>query len=318
METIKISQSRVKTWRQCQFAYYQKYVQGLRKKVVKRPFTFGGIVHELIEEYANHRDPFKKLDEIKKEKGQLFDQEIELYGDIIEDIRNIMIEYFQYWGDDSLLYLRRNHRYAEHEFNIDIGNGIIFHGKIDAIAKTPNKLLWVVEHKTFKRMPDNDERWRNLQSAVYLKALQMTGLGEADGICWDYIHSGVPEVPKVLKSGKLSEAKLNTLPNVIKRYAEEQGYDLNFSKKLLESAQQNLTNYFIRIFTPINQDIVDNVYRDFVDSARELVENHGNKKVKNIGMHCKFCDYEPICRAELTGSDVDVIIKSQYKTEQKG
>jgi hypothetical protein len=292
-------------------------VEFLKKKVVKRPFTFGGIVHELIEEYANNRDPFKKLDAIQAEKGKMFEAEFELYGDIIEDVRSIMTEYFEYWGDDSLMYLRRGNRYAEHEFNIEIADGIIFNGKIDAIAKTPNKLLWIVEHKTFKRMPENDERWRNIQSAVYLKALQITGLGEADGMCWDYIHSGSPEVPKILKSGKLSEAKLNTLPSVIRRYAEEQGYDPNFSKKLIDAAQQNIPNYFMRVFTPINQNIVESVYKDFIDSAQELIENHGKKKVKNIGMHCKWCDYEPICRAELTGSDVDMIIKGQYKIEKR-
>jgi len=315
---VKVSQSKIKTWRQCQFAYHQKYVELLRKKTIKRPFTFGGIVHELIEEQANNRDPFKKLDAIEAEKGKMFQEEYELYGDLINDIRNIMMEYFEYWGDDSLFYLRRGGRYAEHEFNIEIADGIIFTGKIDAIAKTANKLVWVVEHKTFNRMPANDERWRNIQSAVYLKALQITGLAEADGMCWDYIHSGAPEVPRTLKSGKLSEAKLNTLPGVISRYAEEQGYDPNFSKKLIDAAQQNLSNYFIRVFTPINQSIVESVYKDFIDSAQELVENHGKKKVKNIGMHCKFCDYEPICRAELTGSDVDMIIKGQYKVENKG
>ncbi len=65
----------------------------------------------------------------------MFQEEYELYGDLINDIRNIMMEYFEYWGDDSLFYLRRGGRYAEHEFNIEIADGIIFTGKIDAIAK---------------------------------------------------------------------------------------------------------------------------------------------------------------------------------------
>src|SRR5690606_31224829 len=108
-------------------------------------------------------DPFAIIDEMDPSQMKLFAQEKEEYGEILKDTRRIMTEYFEKWEDDGLVFTRLKGRSAEHEFEVEILPDVIFNGKIDAIGKR-NGLRWLVEHKSFKRMPNDDDRWRNLQS----------------------------------------------------------------------------------------------------------------------------------------------------------
>lgn len=311
--TINISQSKVKTWRQCRRQYHFKFVQMLRKKKVKRPFTFGRIVHEMIEAQAEGDDPFEHLDKLELDKGAYFRREIEMYGNIIEDIRDIMTEYFDYWGD-SLVYLRKNKRSSEHEFRIELMKGLWFTGRIDAVG-TAKKMRWVVEHKSFSRMPNDDERWRSVQASVYFRALQIMGFPECDGVLWDYIGSKPPMTPEMLKNGKMSQKKLHTLPITLNRFITENNLKKADYREYLKTAAERRSDYFIRWFNPVKRDVVQSVWDDFLETAIEMAELHGKSKARNIGRHCSWCDYEGPCRAEMQGSDVDFLISREYVKE---
>lgn len=308
---FQVSQSKVKTWRRCRYAYHLRYVDKLRKKRKSRPLQFGSIVHEMLEAHANGDDPFERLDAIDLENGDLFRGEQEMYGDLIEDIGIIMTEYFEHWEDEALFYVRRQGKAAEHEFEVEIADGIVATGKIDAIAKARG-LRWIVEHKTFTKVMSEDHRWRNLQSAVYTRMIDMLGWTPVDGMLWDNIRSKPPMAPEVLKSGKLSQRSLDTLPTKLLRTLKELELDPRDFTHMIESAEKNRETYFKRMFTPTKKRVVDSLFGDFVETAREMSELHGRVKSKNIERHCDWCDYEPICRAELQGLDVDFVKEREF------
>lgn len=315
---FKVSQSKVKTWRRCRRAYHNKYVLGLKRRRVKRPFKFGNIIHSMLEAHANGDDPFDVLNTIALEEHKLFAAEKEMYGDIIEDIGIIMRNYFDYWGEDSIYMLRKGRQCAEHEFNIEIQKGLVFTGKIDAVGKTPDKLKWLIEHKSFKKLPTEETRWRNLQSAVYFRAIEILGWWDnISGVCWDYTKSKPPSKPQLLKSGKLSEKSIDTLPAVVMSTIREHRLNPKNYKKLLTDAENNQKNYFLRIFTPLNKSVVDKVFSGFVETAKELYQDHGTKFDQNIDLHCSYCDYEPLCRAELTNSDVEFVKEREYYIDKE-
>lgn len=313
---FKVSQSKVKQWRKCRQAYHYKYIDKLRRRRIKRPFKFGTIIHSMLEAHANGDDPFEVLEKISFDEHKLFAAEKEMYGDIIKDIGVIMQEYFDFWGEDSLRMLRHDGKYAEHEFNIEIAKDIVMTGKIDGVAKA-NKLKWLVEHKSFKKMPTEDTRWRNLQSAVYFRVIEITDWWKnLDGICWDYTKSKPPTVPQLLKSGELSEKNIDTLPSVVLRAIRKHKLNPKDYKKLITDAENNRRHYFLRIYTPINKPVVDRIFTGFVETAKEIAQDHGTKCDKNIDLHCGYCDYEPLCRAELTNSDVDFIKEREYYIDE--
>jgi hypothetical protein len=314
--TINISQSKVQTWRRCRRAYHNKFVLLLQKKKRKRPFMFGGIVHEVIEAQLEGHKWKKVLAKIELDNKKLFRREIEMYGDIINDIRWIMKDYFNFW-DGQFKPFEHDGRHSEWEFRIELDTGLWFTGKIDTAGKS-KKLKWLVEHKTFARMPSEDDRWRSVQAAVYFKAAEMIGLPSIDGVMWDYISSKPVMFPgQLTATGKISQARLDTTPSRIKDWLEEHGKKPKDFPKLIKDAEDNQRNRFIRLYSPIKPRVVDTIWVDFVDTAKEIQEYHGKKKDQSIGRHCSWCDYQMLCKAEATDSDLEWILKREYQTEDQ-
>lgn len=319
-EPYKVSQSKIEAWRQCRRKHYWRYVMHLVRKRIARPFAFGRLIHEMKAKQAEGDDPFAHLAAIKKKHGHMFKEEIEEYGDILTDVRLIMVDYYDYYAKKPLNPLRRAGIAAEHAFAVDIDKGNIqVKGKIDLFAQTPNKLKWLVEHKNHKDIPDEDARWRNLQSMVYQRVNDMLGWFNTEGLLWDYIRTKSPTRPLILKSGQPSKAQRDTLPTVVLDFW------VNTLKKpvgeipafMLTSATANRPSYFQRIFTPMKKKLVDIAWNEFLETAREMSDLHGKTKVKTIGRHCSWCDYEELCRAELRGLDVDYLIEKDYYIEDK-
>jgi len=314
---INVSQSKVKTWRRCRRAYHNKFVLGLQKKLRKRPFMFGGIVHEICEADLEREDWQEVLEKIELDNKKLFKREIEMYGEIISDIRFIMTDYFDYWDGHPNAFkpIKHNGRRSEHEFRIELEDGLWFTGKIDTVGRAKG-MRWVVEHKTFSRMPSEDDRWKSVQAAVYFRALEEIGFDTIDGVLWDYISSKPPSVPGELTStGKLSQKKIDSVPSKVAWWLKENGYKRKDYAKLIEDTEANRSNRFIRLFSPVKPQVVQMIWDDFCDTAREIADQHGKKKDMNIERHCSWCDYRELCKAEMTGADVDWLINRDFQIE---
>lgn len=313
-KTFRVSQSKVKTYRRCRAAYHYRYVDKLRSKRKPRALTFGTIIHNMIERHAEGDDPMEVLNEFKPEDLKLFAAEKAEYGEIIEDAGRIMKEYFAYWDsqDEQLRYVRIKGKSAEHSFDIEILPDVIFNGKIDAIGKQKG-LRWLVEHKSFKRRPNDDDRWRNLQSVTYFNAMDILGWPSVDGTCWDYVWSKAPGKPGLLKDGTMSRKSIDTLPSAVEAAIAEYGFKTHDYRDFVRATEKNRSQWFTRIFTTVNQEVKDFVYSEFVETVKEMVDNHGKKKDMNIERHCSWCDYEPLCRARLQGLDYEFIKERQYE-----
>ena len=292
---------------------------GLMKKKVKRPFMFGTIAHSVCEAQFEKQDWNKVLDNIDLEKGKMFRKEVEMYGNIIEDMRDIMTDYFIYWeGHPSAVKpIKHDGRRSEHEFRIELDRGLWFTGKIDSVVKAKG-MSWVMEHKTFSRMPSEDDRWRSVQAAVYFRALEEMGFDRIDGVLWDYISSKACNVPgELTPTGKISQRTIDSLPSRVLRWIEEEGHKKKDFAKLIADAEANRRNRFIRLFSPVKRRVVKMIWEEFVDTAKEIQEYHGKKKDMNIGRPCTWCDYQPLCKAQMTGSDVQWIIDREFVVENK-
>lgn len=287
---------------------------GLQKKKKKRPLVFGSLVHSLAEANLEGEDWEAVLDKIDLKDGKMFRREKEMYGNLIADVRDIMTDYFDYWEGDFKP-IKFEGRRSEHEFRIELDDGVWFTGKIDAAAKAKG-MRWLVEHKSFSRMPSEDERWRSVQAAVYFRAMEEMGFKPIDGVLWDYISSKPCNVPgETTKTGKISQARIDTLPSRLKRWFKEEGLKKKDYPKLMEDAIHNRRNRFIRIYSPIKTRVVDVIWDDFVDTALEIRDFFGKKKDQNIGRHCSWCDFQPLCKAEATGADIDWLLEREYQTE---
>lgn len=307
---FKVSQSKIKTWLRCRRAYYYRYILELKAKKKARPLQFGDIVHQMLDAYANADDPFELLHNIGTNNARLFAEEREMYGNIIEDIRLIMTDYFRYYPEDSIRYIRKGGRGAELELEVWVNDDLVITGKIDGIIATRNRLRWLLENKSFTHLPNEDQRWRNLQSSLYIRMIEVVNLPSVEGSCWNYIRSKPPATPQILKSGKYSSRKIDTLPSVIEQIA-------NPSRRMIEQGQEGLKRWFKRIYVPVKKKVVDQVFNDFVEVSREVQERGEASRPMSIERHCDWCEYEPLCRGELNGSDVEFIKARQFTSRTK-
>lgn len=312
---FKVSQSKVNTYRLCVQKYSYRYVELLEKRTKSRPLKFGTIVHKMAEAHAAKKDPIKVLKQIEIKDRKLFRAEREAYGDIVADSTYIMKAYIDFWKKEPLEYIKVEGRLAEHPLEMKIDDGILFKGKVDGFAKNKG-MRWLVEHKTHKSIPNDDHRWRNLQTCVYIPVSEMHGWGKLDGVVWDYVRSKPPTRPQVLKSGELSTRQLDSLPQVVIDILRENNLNLSDYSELIASQELNMTTYFQRTYTPTKPKVIKAIFSDFLTTAREMADKK-RKPVKNIGIHCSWCAYESLCRAQLQGNDVEFIKEREYVHEEE-
>lgn len=315
---MKVSQSRVKTWRRCRRAYHNKYVLGLRKKVQARPLKFGSLIHRMAEHQINGESWKKAIKELTPADHRLFETEREQYGHIVQDASDIMRAYVKHWADDGVTYIKIGGQRAEHVLEMDIGRGLTAIVIIDFIAKTENRLKWLGDHKTFTNMMSEEDMWRNLQSTLYHRAWEESGYRhKLEGTMWDMIHSKAPSEPQLTKTGKVSKSALVTLPATVRRFIRENpDIEPEEVAYLKEVAQECKSRYFKRYYIPRNSSVEKTLYGDFVETAREIQRGHGKRKARNVDRHCSWCEFKPLCAARLLDLDHGFVKRSQYLVDE--
>lgn len=314
---FKCSQTKINLWRKCKYAAFLRYVEGLRKRVKDRPLQFGSLTHTVLEADANKENPFSAL--TKSVKGQkLFAQEREDLEQTANDVRVIMRDYFDFWeeapANKQLRPIKKDGKFAEHQMFVEIAPGIQLEVRLDMLAERGSGGRFLVDHKTFKQKPSEDHRWRSLQANVYKRASDEAGL-KLDGMAWNYIRSKPPTLPQMKKDGKVSEKRLDTLPSALRAFAKSQRIEI--PSRMIATAEANRSSWFMRDFMPFRATTVKLMMDDFLESARDMEKNLGVQKAKTIDRHCDWCEFEPICRAELQGSDVKYIKKKEYTTREE-
>jgi len=310
---LKVSQSKVRQWRECRRKFWYAHVMKIQKRRQPRPLAFGSISHKMKQAIAQKEDPFEVLENIPRQDLEAYANDPEKYGDIIKDLEFIYEAYLEYWRKEPLIYLKHDGHVAEHPFQVVLEEeGIMIKGTIDAVTQH-RKMQWLTEHKNHKNIPNDDERWRSVQSVIYIRVLNMLGWWKGiEGTCWDYIRSKAPTRPQLLKSGEISERRIDTLPNVVK-YVLRKHRNKNGYRALVDAATLNMSTYFQRVYTPIKKQVIDQVWSDFLRTAREMRDTDLLvPPVRTIARHCAWCQYEPLCRASLTGGDEDYLIEHEY------
>lgn len=307
---VKFSQSKIKTWRRCQAAYHYRYNEEITTKRPAKPLIFGKIVHEILE-FGEDR-MMEILENYAEKYDDLFIEEQEKFGNIIDDIHDICTEYFRHYKDSDYKPYKIDGRDREFEIDVMVAPGVVFNGKVDRLVKHKGK-TYILEQKTFKRMPDESHRWRDMQTALYAKALRLMG-HEIDGVIWDYICSKPPTVPQVLKNGELSTRPINTLPTTLRRFSKHTG--IAIPEAMMDAAKANRSSYFFRFTYPVKKSIADLLMKEFIESAQQIKDIGSDSRIMNISRECTFCEYEPICRAVLGGLDVDFIKEKQFQRRE--
>lgn len=332
-----ISQSMVKAFRMCPREFYYKQILELQPKVYSTPLTRGKWIHALLETYygvraetGSHEEGARQAYGIHKKWvhnfSKLFDEEKEKLGDLPREIEWLWKSYLWHWQHDESWTVHEVERTIEAE----LPNGMLFRGRVDMVVEDDFG-LWIVDHKTHKRMPDWKFRLLDEQSPLYIWAARQNGI-PVQGFIWNYLLTAGASTPRVTKDGSRFYAKLGdtTYPvyaTAVKQAQQEHGETfleapeerakVRDMLRTLKNEQGQDSAFFRRDRLEKGDDLINRVLHTTMKTAEaieaydwsdpDLVERNVNS--------CKgfMCSYSDLSQVDLINGGVDELtIKQRY------
>lgn len=310
-----INWSRIKSWRRCARQYDYKYVQNLMHKRPKLPLFRGSILHEMLDAWVKSAKPAAAknvLDKYAHEYRTLFREEQEEFGDVIGDCEKIFNGYVRRWSGSGLTFLE-----SEVQLEVELIPGLPYVATIDKIAATSDGQRWLVDHKTHKRIPDEDVRLSDLQLVKYVWAWNASHddlAQKVNGILWDYLRTKPPTEPEPLKNGELTRRKdLDTDVLTYRNAIDRNGLNPGDYAEVLERLARRTNAFYKRVFLPIpSTTLTMKVVEDARQTARMIRAMEGVYKVRSLDRTCNQCEFYNLCYADLRGLDVEFVRKAEY------
>lgn len=322
---FEVSQSKIKLWRRCKKAYEYKVHQKLVPRVVRRPLAFGTIVHGMLEAHFDGTDPWEVLKEYRRKQGKLFKSEEEEFGNILEDIEEVMRNYFWFYRDEDK-YLKPwtnpdTGKRSEHNFKVRLIDTpkilVIYDFTIDVCLVDRNTRLWLTDHKSGVREVPASIRFTDLQSMMYSWGFKKATGIMPYGVLWNHIKSKAPRPPQLLKSGEFSRAMSQattwyTYRRTLKQFGKSPKQYLDM-KKTLEGRE---LDFFNRVYLPIKKPVMEQLVEEAKQTALEMSAWPKDSIFpRTMDKHCQWCDYQSICQAELQGLDAKSVRINEYRIE---
>ena len=189
----EVSFSELKTWRTCRQMYHYKYRERLEPRLKSPALKRGAWMHSLLEAYYKGEDWSETHRSLVKQFNELLEEEKEYYGDLPVECEYLMSLYEETYQDDKPVLV-------EHEFEkvpISSSSKVLLKGRIDLVIEDPQRGIWLVEHKTASRIPNEDERLVNPQVALYIPIVERILGTKVQGVLWNYIRTKIPKRKEV-------------------------------------------------------------------------------------------------------------------------
>lgn len=313
---FEVGYSKVKSYRRCPKSYEYKYVRNLQRKKPAAPLIRGTMLHEMLDARAKRSmkkpssTPASIFANYEKQFGTLFREERETYGEnFLEDIRRVWDGYETAYFDDDWVF-----ESSEEQVETELAKGIVFKGHLDKRIIWKDR-RWIVDHKTHKTIPSEENRFNDYQILLYLWVYNLQHPKEkAEGIVWDYLRTKPPRIPEQLKNGGLSQrADMDTDYATYARELRRLKLDPKPYTAFLESLKKrSQTKFLLRVPLPApSKEMTESVVKDFRQTAQ--IMNGLRVYPRTMTRDCSWCEYYRLCSAELRGLDAKYIEKTEFQ-----
>ena len=314
---MKISQSKLKTFRRCPKQYEYKYIEGLEPTRKSVPLALGNWINSMLEAHYKGEDWLETYGELTHKFNGFLAEEKEHYGDLPGISARLMNGYMDFWEEeDKNLEIIS----VEEDFEVDIGKGLLFKFKPDMIVKDKRDgVISCWDHKSNKTLPDTEWRNTDIQSTLYLWALNQLGI-KVDQFIFNYIRTKPPTVPRMTKAGRMSKVKIETDYPTLKSFIEEN--DLVIDDNLqtwLDNLKAN-SNFYKRISIAKPQLLTNTMIEELYSTATMINFMDSDDDLAYYRVLNKACDwdcsFQDLCNADLMGSpQANQIRKQRYQKE---
>lgn len=314
-----VNHSMIKTMRRCPTQTRYKYVEGLLPRVHNKPLTRGKWFHALLEAHYTGEDWTVIHKRWCRQFRGLFDEEKEMLGNLPQEMLMLMRSYLWHYKYEAEWEILEVEKIIE----ATLPNGVPFKGKVDMLVRDEFG-LWLVDHKTHKRIPNLMNRLLDSQSPAYMWACWENDI-PVDGFIWNYVKTAAPSIPVRIKDGsrfskKLGETDyytfatalvksglptddyrhlLDTLKTVRYKHGEPQTSPF-FQRHILERKAPSVQQAVREMMTTV-------MHMSTYDFSPEVTE-----RISQPG--CEWsCDYKDLCVAELHGNNTKFIMRNFRK-----
>ena len=300
--------------RRCPKMHDYCYKQKLEKKIPSMPLTLGVLGHSLLEAKYSRRDGEWREElslYITNDWGKLLEDQQEEYGDLPEMAHRLLVGYEYNWKNESWNVLE-----TEVSFLARLTGKVGYAGVIDLIVEDSNGMIWVVDHKFTKNIPDDDYLSIDPQTSLYYWVATLKyGKDRVAGSILNYIRTKPPTVPSVNKDGTISKAKIDTDIPTLMKVIHDNDLDPDDYKDHIERAKVTTAQFYVRkrLDRPIN--LLKMTLREAVATILDC--NSKRPITRTLNKNCSWdCDYQPLCMAEIQGADTNFMIKQQYQVKK--
>lgn len=317
--TMRVSNSRLKTFRRCPNQYRYKYIMGLRPRKRKDHLERGTWIHDLLMVHYDGEDWRARHLELKRKFSNLFEEEREELGDLPTECGRIMRSYLRTYGQTDKRYITVD---SELDEIVTLPNGVRLHMVVDLIVwDTHLKGLWIWDHKTRKSFEELDNITLDPQGTLYYDGLTVMGYEGILGFMANEIRTKAPAIPDVLVAGGLSKRKnIDTDVWTYMREIKRRGLDPRDYADILESiAVRQKDRFFRRVAIPKDPTTVSTLRREALQTIK-IIELSERKKYfpRTYDKSCAWgCDYRDLCIAELRGGDIKPMIRQNFKSDKE-
>lgn len=328
--------SMIKTFRRCPKQAEFKYVHRLKPRLLGTPLKRGTWMHSLLEEHHAGRDWRIMHAKLSAQFADMLDEERDFYGDMPTEIGRIMESYIWHYKADPWIVHE-----TEFQVEAELPDGSLYRGKVDALIENQFG-LWVIDHKTHKRLPDYNFRLLDAQSALYIWAARQNDI-PVQGFIWNYITWKAPTDPAnhLLKDGSrlsktMGDTDYPTFVRGLKKLKEERGYKItqadrdraNYLKSLrYDFDKPQESPFFRRDVFEKNDTLVDEVVREATHTSERMhsyfpeLESQSDGPItfldgveRVVDRSCTFsCSYTDLCTMSLMGANTRPLIRQNYK-----
>lgn len=315
---MRVSNSKVKTYRRCPKKYEFKYVMGLKPRAKTVQLERGSWIHDLLMHHYDGEDWKARHKELTKEFYSLFEEEREELGDLPTECARIMRAYLRY-------YKREDERYRVVDSELDeiitLPNGLELNIIIDLIVEDiVDGGLWIWDHKTRKSFGDSDSMDLDPQLTLYHWGVEYMGYTPLRGAVYNELRTKAPTIPQMTQKGHLSRRMdVDTTPEVYMAAIRKHGLNAaDYSAILLHLAKQK-DKFFRRTKIPKDPPMVKTMMKELVQSAQQIQADEAKSRFpRTFDQSCRWqCEYKDLCLTQLHGADIDSLIKVNFQRRKR-
>ncbi len=184
-------------------------------------------------------------------------------------------------------------------------------GRMDLVGVDLSDKVFVMDHKTAARIPKVGDVQLDTQAITYLfLASNDPTIERPDYFMFNYLHKKEPMIPRMLKNGTLSKAKLHTTS--LEMYAKAihdagHTWDMYPSVKLELRSKPN--PFFARYTVNRTATAVQLHVTDLIAIASEMLAPIPNIYPSPDRFRCGWCEFRDACQLQSEGSDPSVALR---------